>query len=474
MNTVDPALQPVTLGGLEVIHYFTRFFGNQIRCARAISRRHGNFVFLRNPVALAGLPRSVVFAADASLYREILGQPHIWRTVNIATATPKNHASRRLTKGIVSMQGKRHAHYRRLLIPPLRRANVMERSADMGRVADRATDRWPVDQFVDLFALVRRLMQDFATTLLFGDDQELGPPIADLIVQAARASFSLPINAFPLDAAGTPYSKFLRNSEILEAKILEWADTKRGEIDAHDLLSIVVNNRDENGNPPSDELLSGHVPTLFGAAYETCQNALIWSLILIAQHPGVAGDLFDELRGGLNDGPVTLSAVTQLPLLDAVVKESLRILPPVPSQFRVALEDTTLAGHPVEKRTRVLLSAFITNRTPHLYHDADRFLPERWQAINPSQFEYPVFSAGPRSCPGFYFGTSMIKVALAAILSRYRIELPSGARINYKVAITLRPHPLVPARLHPQDGTFSAVPLAGMINELVRLPVHHM
>ena len=172
MNTVDPSLQPVTLGGLEVIHYFTRFFGNQIRCARAISRRHGNFVFLRNPVALAGLPRSVVFAADASLYREILGQPHIWRTVNIATATPKNHAARRLTKGIVSMQGKRHEHYRRLLIPPLRRASVMERSAEMGRVADRATDRWPVDQFVDLFALVRRLMQDFATTLLFGDDQE--------------------------------------------------------------------------------------------------------------------------------------------------------------------------------------------------------------------------------------------------------------------------------------------------------------
>ena len=110
VNTGDTALRPVTLGGFEVIHYLTRFFGNQIRCARSISRRHGNFVILRNPIALAGLPKSLVFAGDASLYREILGQPHIWRTVNIVTTTPKNHASRRLSKGIVSMQGKRHAH----------------------------------------------------------------------------------------------------------------------------------------------------------------------------------------------------------------------------------------------------------------------------------------------------------------------------------------------------------------------------
>ena len=462
------------LSGLEVVGYLARFLDNPIQAAGKISRKHGNFVLLRNPIALGRLPRSLVFAADAALYREILGQPSVWRTVNIAAAGRRNHASRRLTKGIVSMQGRRHAHYRRLLVPPLRRVSVIQLSEEMGHVAEEAVKKWPVGQFVDLWPLVRRLMQDLAITLLFGNDQKLGHPIADLITQGASASWSLRVNAFPLNIPGTPYWRYLRGAEIAEARILKWADTKRGEVAVHDLLSVIVNNPNENGNKPSEELLSGHVPTLFGAAYETCQIAMIWSLVLLAQHPRVISNLVDELQGALKGGSVTLKAVIELPLLDAVAKESMRILPPVPNQFRLALEDTALCGHPVEKRTRALLSAFITNRAPHIYRDADRFMPERWNSIEPSQFEYAVFSAGPRSCPGFYFGTSVVKVALAAILSRYRIELPRNACINYKVAITLKPHPLVPAKLHRRGGVYSAVPLAGTINDLVRFSSNHM
>jgi cytochrome P450 len=260
----------------------------------------------------------------------------------------------------------------------------------------------------------------------------------------------------------------LHVGEQLEQRIVEWADCKRGHLNGRDLLSIVVNSPDEHGNPPSHDRIVGQTPTLFGAAYETCQNALIWTLILLEQHPRVARELYDELQG--EGAALTFDRLVQLPLLDGVVKESMRILPPVPQQFRVAQCDTTLAGHAMPKTTRVALSAFITNRDPDLYPEPARFKPSRWQSIDPSPYEYLVFSAGPRGCPGYWFGLCAIKTALAAIFSRYRIALAPEAHIDYKVRVALSPRNRIAAVLHRQDGGFAAAPIRGGIRDLVELP----
>src|SRR5262249_11091717 len=156
--------------------------------------------------------------------------------------------------------------------------------------------------------------------------------------------------------------------------------------------------------------------------------------------------------------------------LDAVVKEALRILPPVPFQMRVAQIDAAIAGHPVPARTRVILNTFLTCRMRDLYPEADVFKPERWSTITPSAFEWPVFSAGPHSCPGYLFGLTGVKIAIAAILTRYRIEVPAGTRVDYQVQPTMRPLQQVPIALHRQDGAFAAAPIGGKIRELVRLP----
>ena len=162
--------------------------------------------------------------------------------------------------------------------------------------------------------------------------------------------------------------------------------------------------------------------------------------------------------------------LAQLPLLTAVVKESMRILTPVPQQLRVALCWTTLAGYSVPPGARVVLSSLLTNRNPDLYPQPDRFDPSRWERINPSPYEYAVFSAGPRGCPGFWFGLSAVKAALASILLRYRVALVPNARIDYTVRITMKPRRAVPAVLACQDGAFSAAPIRGAVRRLVQFP----
>jgi cytochrome P450 len=196
----------------------------------------------------------------------------------------------------------------------------------------------------------------------------------------------------------------------------------------------------------------------------------MWTLLLLDQHPHVARDLHDELCGHLQGNPPTIDRIGALPLLDRVVKESMRVLPPVPQQFRRATEDTTLGGVAVRRRSYVLLSQFMTNRNPDLYPDADMFKPERWEGIAPSAYEYATFSAGPRACIGYWFGLAMLKTAIASIVTRRRVALAPGTRIDYKLRVVFSPRRPVQAMFHRQDGAFTAAPIKGTIRNLVQLP----
>ena len=118
-----------------------------------------------------------------------------------------------------------------------------------------------------------------------------------------------------------------------------------------------------------------------------------------------------------------------------------------------------------------MLNTFLTNRTPELYPEGDVFRPERWFTIAPTAFEFPVFSGGPHSCPGYWFGLTTIKIALAAILTRYRMSLPRDARIDYRVQPTMRPLQSIPVLLRLQNGCrHSATPISGKIRNLVSFP----
>jgi len=460
----------VSLSRSEAVRWYFHLMRDPLRAMLHGRATHGPFFQLPHLRFPTEPPRKFVVAIGAAFNEEVLHDPATWRTVSIATAGPRGSATRRLGMGIIRLTGRPHAHYRRLLLPPLHRKSVTEMGAQMVRLAEEEVESWPVGDVIDLWARVQRILRTLAIGLLFGDDRPRGYSVAELIGQFLDFNWSWKVAACPVSISGTPYHRMLRVGEQLERSILEWADCKRGRSDGRDLLSIIVNSPDEDGCPASNDKIVGHAPTLLAAAYETCQNALIWTLILLAQHPQVARAVCDELQDSRAGAPLTFDEIVQLPLLDNVVKESMRMLPPVPLQFRVAQCDTTLAGQAMPQMTRVALSAFITNRDPDLYPEPARFKPSRWDSIDPSSYEYLVFSAGPRGCPGYWFGLCAIKTALAAIFSRYRIVLAPEQRIDYKVRVAMSPRHCVGAILHRQDGGFVAAPIRGRIRDLVEFP----
>lgn len=176
----------------------------------------------------------------------------------------------------------------------------------------------------------------------------------------------------------------------------------------------------------------------------------------------------------LGGAPPTPADFARLPLLDRVIKESMRLLPAAPMLFmRVPTREAKLGPHVVPPGTTVVLSPLVTQRAPALFPEPARFLPERWEATSPSAYEYLPFGAGARMCLGAPLANLALRTLLPMVLQRFRVELVAGAEVSRGMhGIALAPKKGLAAVLKPQDGAPPPprVPVRGDIAELVALP----
>ena len=445
------AVKPVYFGRLRSLPVLIGFGINPISTTRRLHAENGRYVILQYPHSRRRRLQILPCIADPELYRTVVLNSEAWRTVKPGAGSLKFAVPR--------LRGERHAHYRRLLSLPLSKPAVAGMSPDMAAIAKRTVDSWPRNKPTDFMPLAGGLMEDFAISLLFGDDRARALPIAKMINQGVAATWG-----------GRAYLKWLRTVPKLQRAIDKWADEKRGDLNPKDIFSVLVNNPDQKGDPPSKEIIAGILMFTFGAAYETCQNALAWTLVLLTQFPEIAAALTDEIDHAVGGGLPSMDRIGALPLLDGVTKEGMRLFPPVPLQARRSQLETELGGVRIPDRARVLISAYLINRAPELYSDPNKFMPERWRGLERSPLQYPVFGAGGFMCPGALFGTQMVKIALAATLSCYRVEIAPHARIDHRAALTLTPYPGVPIILREKAAAPRRTPFSGSIHELVDLP----
>jgi cytochrome P450 len=452
--------------GADSVRFFYDFARDPLSSVTAATQRYGPLIAFRS---FAGIPRSgrtTILAVGAPLNRTVLGDPKTWHTGPLPTGGPPGSALHRLGQNLVSMNGPRHDYYRRLISQPLRSTNIALLGDEISELVGREVATWPLGS-VDLWHLAQELMRTVAVALLFSGDQKCGAMLAKLLRQLFRESKSVSVYLARAGFPGGAYERLLHRAEELERCSIALAESRIGIESKSDLISLIVNSPDETGCPASKDAIASQIPVLFASSYETCQTVLTWTLFLLAQHPRVARELTDEIFAAGGGESPSLSKIASLPLLDAVIKESMRVLSPIPYQTRIASQPTALGGHSVDPGAYVLISPFLTNREASIYDMPARFKPERWTRISPNAFEYLSFSAGPRACPGISFGTNVVKVALASILSRFCIRVQPGARIDYRVAITMAPRKSLPVTLHEPDGSWRSAPVGGQIANLV-------
>jgi cytochrome P450 len=213
--------------------------------------------------------------------------------------------------------------------------------------------------------------------------------------------------------------------------------------------------------------LYSQVVTMFAGSFENVANTVAWTALLLAQNPVAMAELVRELDSELEGDVPTISQLEGLPFLDAVLKESMRILPSAPILIRAANDDTSLGGFPLRMHDHVALSVYHTHRMTNLYARPDQFDPWRWFSINPGPYEYLPFGAGPRACIAKVFSWLQIKLMTAMLLSRWKVRAVHNTRVDYSSRIVLRPTTGLHMTVQKHDGQFKAVPIRGTLCDLV-------
>ncbi|HET7544194.1 MAG TPA: cytochrome P450 [Polyangiaceae bacterium] len=386
---------------------------------------------------------------------------------------PLNARTRPLTRmltGLFHVNEGEHRLQRRLLMPAFHRSRIESYRDEMVAVTEALLAEYRPGTTRDLRPDMTSVTLRIATATLFGAElRELGLQIGrDIEAWAATLRGA---NIVPFDLPFTPYRHWLDLSSNIDRRVREVIQRKRDNRGTgRDMLSMLLEARDEEGGKLSEDELIGHAGVIFGAGHETSANALTWTLLLLAQHPQILSDLCDELAGKLRGGAPSFEDLAELPLLDRVVKESLRLCPPAALNHRIAARDSELGEYRIPAGTEILSSIYHTHRMPELYPDPLRFRPERWHDADPGPYGYNPFSAGPRMCIGATFAWFEIKIVLALLLQRVRLELVPNQRIDRYFGITLAPTPRVLMRVQRTDRGFSrAAPVHGQIREMVEL-----
>jgi cytochrome P450 len=227
-------------------------------------------------------------------------------------------------------------------------------------------------------------------------------------------------------------------------------------------MSILCQTQGENGEALTATQAATQLWTLYGASFETTATTLVWTLLLLAQHPAVAGRLLAELGGAVDPASPQPIVAAPPPLMTHVIKEAMRLCTPVPLQLRRVASQTVVPGAqaPLAKGDRIVISACGINRQADVFPDPLVFDPGRWACADAPDAALLAFSAGPRACMGYWFALSAMSAAIGAVWTRLRLAPVDGARIDYRTLITMAAGRTL-VTLTSQDGAFAAARIGG-------------
>jgi cytochrome P450 len=231
------------------------------------------------------------------------------------------------------------------------------------------------------------------------------------------------------------------------------ATPERGTAGPPDLLQSLLTTRDEEGDRHGleEKEIRDELVTLLLAGHETTANTLTWTLYLLSQHRSVEARLHAELDDRLAGRAPTLEDLEHLPVTAQVIKESMRLYPPVYMVARRAREDTEVGGYPVPRGSEVVLWIYRTHHDARWYPEPELFRPERWTPAQEAQLPhmaYLPFGGGARLCIGKHFATLEARLILATLAQRYAFRCQPGEKVEPVPRITLGPRHGLRMTLH--------------------------
>ena len=420
----------------DPIGYFTKCF-----------REYGDIVFLR----FLGVPMCLLNRPDC--IESVLVTQHN----NFEKSKDYRALRRVLGNGLLTSEGEFWRRQRKLVQPAFHQERIAAYTEVMVAYTERMLASWKDGQGLDVHEAMMRLTLDIVAKTLFDTDvsreaEDVGAALQFLMgkfMRQAAFAFLLP------DSIPIPTTRGLRRAVgQLDKVIYEIIRRRRASgTMSGDLLSVLLQAQDDEGLGMTDRQLHDEIMTLFLAGHETTANALSWTWLLLGQHPEVEEKLVEELQSVLGGRAPTASVLPRLTYTEMVLREAMRLYPPVWVIGRRALAPFRLGNYELPAETNVVMSQLITHRDAKYFPEPERFDPDRWRPNDPRnlalpRFAYFPFGGGPRVCIGAGFSMMEAVLLLATIAQNFKLTLVPGQTIEKLPSVTLRPKSGIRVILH--------------------------
>jgi cytochrome P450 len=353
-----------------------------------------------------------------------------------------------LGDGLLTIDGDYHRRARRIMLPAFHRDRVAATVDTMTEEALRALDGWRPGEVIDVYHWARRLTLRVAMRALFGlDPDEQGQGAQSAIdFERALSFYGTDFVVRLMRGPRTPWARMAAARKALNRVVYGEIERRRRDPDPErtDVLSMLLNaHDDEDGSQLSDREVRDQVMTLLFAGHDTSTSTIAFLLYELARHPAALAKLLEEQDRVLGGKPPTAEQlVGELPELEMVLDETLRLYPPAWIGPRKSVQTFSFGGQEVPAGAYVNYCSWASHRLPDVWPEPEAFVPERFapeaKAALPKG-AYVPFGGGSRTCIGMRFGQLEIKAVVTLLLQRFRLELFPGRTMTIRQMPTLSP-----------------------------------
>ncbi|MCC3411012.1 MULTISPECIES: cytochrome P450 [unclassified Microcoleus] len=337
--------------------------------------------------------------------------------------------------------GSEHQNRRKLLYQAFQPRALAGYIGGMEDITGRYLERWTQMSEFAWYPELRNYTFDVASKLLVGIDAGSETALGHYFETWCEGLFSI-----ALDVPWTKFGKAKKCRKLLLSeleKIIRDRQQDMGE--GNDALSLLISARDDDGNNLSLEELKDQVLLLLFAGHETLTSAIASFCLLLAQNPDVMAKVRAEQQQFSATEPLDLEQLKQMTYLEQVMREVLRLVPPVGGGFRRVIQACEFGGYEIPQGWSVLYEINQTHQDSSVYPEPDRFDPDRFsleRSTNAKPFSYVPFGGGLRECLGKEFARLEMKLFAARMVRECEWDLLPDQDLN----LIRVPTP------HPRDG----------------------
>ncbi|WP_254535073.1 cytochrome P450 [Halomarina litorea] len=449
--------EPPGPSGLPVVGNTRQYARNPFRFMTAVRRAYGDLArFQLGPVDayLVSNPDDVerVLVTEEEKYRKADFQDDAVDSL--------------LGKGLLVSEGDFWAEQRQLAQPAFTMGRIGGLTDMMAEKTRATLDGWSDGETLDVQLPMARLTVEIIVNAMFGTD------IDEETVYAVQDSLEPLGERFEPDVVRfltPPWVPTPENREYeaalatLDGIVADLIERRRGtEREGTDLLSILL--RAQAMGDQTDRQLRDEMMTMLLAGHDTTALTLTYAWHQIATHPEVEARLHEEVDevlgggrrpneagGAVDDRPVTMGDLRDLKYTERVLKETMRLYPPVYTLFRQTNTDVRLGGYRVPKDSLLMLPQWVVHRDPTYWEDPETFDPDRWlpeRSEGRHRYAYFPFGAGPRHCIGKQLSLVEAKVITSSVARQFSMELVSSPELRMRPSLTMHPRDPVRVTLH--------------------------